>query len=100
MQYISLWKKHLKQKSNGPVRNWTLSLGKVCLRPENNKDEKFEFPCDPEETDNWIGGGGNGVEVPNWWWGRAGPYRFEVRAIDPAGNKDPFLERGRNAYKW
>jgi hypothetical protein len=38
--------------------------------------------------------------VPNWWWGRAGPYRFEVRAIDPAGNKDPLLERGRNAYKW
>jgi len=39
-------------------------------------------------------------QVPNWWWGRAGPYRFEVRAIDPAGNKDPLLERGRNAYKW
>jgi hypothetical protein len=82
------------------VRNWTLSLGKVCLRPENNDDERDEFPCDPEEQDNWIGGGGNGVEVPNWWWGRAGPYRFEVRAIDPAGNKDPILERGRNAYKW
>ena len=31
------------------VRNWTLSLGKVCLRPENNKDERYETPCDPKE---------------------------------------------------
>ena len=26
-------------------------------------DERKDFPCDPEEVDNWIGGGGNGVEV-------------------------------------
>ena len=52
--------------------------------------------CDPEEPENWIGGGGN---TPNWWWGNTRPYR-EVRAIDPAGNKDPFLEAGRNAHKW
>ena len=80
------------------MRNWTLSLGKVCLRAEYEVDEVTEEPlCDPEEPENWIGGGGS---TPNWWWGSTGPYRFEVRAIDPAGNKDPLLIAGRNVHKW
>ena len=56
-------------------RNWTLTLGEV-------------------DFEHWI------YDCPPHYPPTGGRHRFEVRAIDPAGNTDMLFVKGQNVYTW
>lgn len=100
-------------------RDYKVPVTTIMLKPRTEtSDSRFEFTCDEpgciyeyrlyqldEYDDDFI-------ELKrNWtltlgeidyedWIGSGGLHRFEVRAIDPAGNIDLVMEKGLNVYEW